>query len=126
MARNLIIYKCPICGNIVTLLHVGDGELVCCGEPMKHLVAGENDTASKEKHVPVVSEAAGKVTVTVGSVAHPMLPEHYIEFVVLVSDTGVFVEFLQPGEEPQAVFSVAEGAKFDVYEYCNLHGLWKA
>lgn len=126
MARNLIVYKCPICGNIVTLLHVGGGELVCCGQPMKLLVVGENDTASREKHIPVVSETAGKVTVTVGSVAHPMLPEHFIEFIILVSDTGVFVEFLQPGEEPKAVFSVAEGSSFDVYEYCNVHGLWKA
>ncbi len=126
MARNLIIYKCPICGNIVTLLHEGGGELVCCGQPMMLLVAGENDTASREKHVPVVTESAGIVTVTVGSVAHPMLPEHYIEFIVLVSDTGVFVEFLQPGAEPKAIFSVAENSVYDVYEYCNVHGLWKA
>jgi len=126
MARNLIIYKCPICGNIVTLLHEGGGELVCCGQPMILLVAGENDTASREKHVPVITEIDGKVTVKVGSVAHPMLPEHFIEFVVLVSDTGVFVEFLQSGEEPQANFSVAVGSLFDVYEYCNVHGLWKA
>lgn len=126
MARNLVIYRCPVCGNIVTLLHEGDGELVCCGQPMKLLVAGENDTASKEKHVPVVTEGSGTVTVDVGSVAHPMLPEHYIEFIVLVSDTGILVEFLKPGDEPKAVFKVTEGFSFEVYEYCNLHGLWKA
>ncbi len=125
MARNLKIYRCPICGNIVTLLHEGGGELVCCGQPMKLLVAGEDDTAAKEKHVPVVRIEDGKLRVDVGDVPHPMIEKHFIEFVILVTGSGVFVEFLQPGAEPLAWFSIPEG-DYEVYEYCNLHGLWKA
>jgi len=125
MARNLKVFRCAICGNIVTLLHEGGGELVCCGQPMKHLVAGEDDTASKEKHVPVVRIEDGKLRVDVGDVPHPMIEKHYIEFVILVTESGVFVEFLRPETEPLAWFCLPEG-DYEVYEYCNLHGLWKA
>ncbi len=127
MARDFKVYKCPHCGNIVTLLHVGGGTLVCCGEPMKLLVAGENDTAAKEKHVPVVTTDAGKVIVKVGEVPHPMTAEHLIQWVALVTDTQVYFAYLAPGEEPKAEFSVdVAGTSYEVYEYCNLHGLWKA
>jgi len=127
MARDFKVYKCPHCGNIVTLLHAGGGTLVCCGEPMKLLVAGENDTAAKEKHVPVVTVDAGQVVVKVGEVPHPMTAEHLIQWVALVTDTQVYFAYLAPGEEPSAVFTVdVTGKSFEVYEYCNLHGLWKA
>lgn len=127
MARDFKVYKCPHCGNIVTLLHAGGGTLVCCGEPMKLLVAGENDTAAKEKHVPVVTVDAGLVVVKVGEVPHPMTAEHLIQWVALVTDTQVYFAYLAPGEEPSAVFTVdVTGKSFEVYEYCNLHGLWKA
>lgn len=127
MARSFLVYKCPICGNIVTLLHVGGGELVCCGHPMKLLKAGENDTAAKEKHVPVVDVTGQTVTVKVGEVAHPMTAEHLIEWIAIVTDTSVQIKHLTPGDEPAAAFTIdsAEG-EFEVYEYCNLHGLWKA
>jgi superoxide reductase len=126
MARNLKVYKCAICGNIVTMLHEGDGELVCCGQPMDLLVAGQDDTAAKEKHVPVVKAVEGLLRVDVGEVPHPMIEKHYIEFVILVTGTGVFVEFLEPGAEPVAWFAAPGDDDYEVYEYCNLHGLWKS
>ncbi|NLW89743.1 MAG: desulfoferrodoxin FeS4 iron-binding domain-containing protein [Clostridiaceae bacterium] len=126
MAVERKIFRCSICGNIVTLLHEGKGELVCCGEPMKRLIAGEDDSAAKEKHVPVVKVVDGKLRVDVGDVPHPMVPEHYIEFVILVTGTGFFVEFLDPGKEPVAWFTLPEDDDYEVFEYCNLHGLWKA
>ena len=100
--------------------------VVCCGEPMKELVAGTTDGAL-EKHVPVWKEEDGVVYVTVGSVEHPMLPEHFIEFIVLQTKDGVQVKKLEPGEEPKASFALKAGDEVEaVYEYCNLHGLWKA
>lgn len=127
MARDLKVFKCPVCGNIVTLLHEGGGELVCCGKPMKLLKAGEIDTAAKEKHVPVVTVTDSSVSVKVGDIAHPMTAEHLIEWIALVTDSEVFIKHLTPADEPKAEFLIAaaEGT-FDVYEYCNLHGLWKA
>jgi superoxide reductase len=118
------IYKSEICGNIVEVLHTGVGELVCCGEPMKLLVENTVD-ASKEKHVPVIEKSGNKVTVKVGSVAHPMEEKHYIEFIELMADGKVYRKFLKPGEAPEATFEVT-AAKLTAREYCNLHGLWKA
>jgi superoxide reductase len=118
------IYKCEVCGNIVEVLHTGVGELVCCGEPMKLLVENTVD-ASKEKHVPVIEKAGNKVTVKVGSVAHPMEEKHYIEFIEVMADGKVYRKFLKPGEKPEASFEI-NAAKISAREYCNLHGLWKA
>lgn len=127
MAREFKVYRCPICGNIITVLHTGGGTLVCCGQPMKLLQAGENDTASKEKHVPVVTVSDGRIDVAVGSVAHPMTPEHYIQWIALVTDSAVYTKFLTPEDAPAASFMVPDaGTGFEVYEYCNLHGLFKA
>jgi len=117
------IYKCEVCGNIVEVLHTGVGELVCCGEPMKLMVENTVD-ASKEKHVPVIEKSGNKVTVKVGSVAHPMEGKHYIEFIELMADGKVYRKFLKPGEKPEATFEVT-AAKLAAREYCNLHGLWK-
>ncbi|MBO5497403.1 MAG: desulfoferrodoxin FeS4 iron-binding domain-containing protein [Oscillospiraceae bacterium] len=119
-------YKCPTCGRIVTVIDDSACPLVCCGKPMTELVANTTDGA-KEKHVPVYEVKDGKVCVTVGSVAHPMLPEHFIGFVALRTRTGCQVKKLHPGEEPKACFALTEGDEVAaVYEYCNLHGLWKA
>ena len=126
MAKELKIYRCALCGNIVVLLHEGQGELVCCEQPMKLLVAGENDTAAKEKHVPVVSVDGNLIMVNVGSVDHPMLDEHYIEFVILISGEKCYIEYLKPGQAPKATFMIEDTSTIEVYEYCNLHGLWKA
>ena len=126
MKRELKIYKCLVCGNIVALLHDGGGELVCCEQPMKLLVAGEDDGAAKEKHVPVVKKDGQKIIVNVGSVDHPMVEEHYIEFIVLATETKAYVSYLSPGQKPSAEFVLTDDEAYEIYEYCNLHGLWKA
>jgi len=116
------VYKCEKCGNIVELLHVGDGELVCCGEPMK-LMAENTVDASKEKHVPVIERIANGWRVTVGAVAHPMEEKHYIQWIELMADGRVSRAMLKPGDKPEAEFNVSAG-KVTAREYCNLHGLW--
>jgi len=116
-------YRCSVCGNMVALIKKGGGTLVCCGKEMVKLVANSTD-AAQEKHVPVVIKENGQIKVAVGAVAHPMLPEHYIEWIAIVSDDKVEIKFLKPGEEPKAEFNdVGSGT---AYAYCNLHGLWKA
>lgn len=123
MERN-DIYRCPICGNIVEVLNAGGGPLVCCGKPMELLVENTVD-AAKEKHVPVIEKIDGGYRVSVGSVEHPMLENHYIQWIELITKDGTLRHFLNPGEKPVAEFftkSEALGAR----EYCNLHGLWKA
>jgi superoxide reductase len=124
MAEKLQIYKCDACGNIVEVLHGGAGELVCCGEPMKLMVENTVD-AAKEKHVPVVEKTAGGVKVKVGSVPHPMEEKHYIEWVEIIADGEAYRQFLNPGESPEATFSI-EAQDVTAREYCNLHGLWKS
>lgn len=123
MAQQKEVYKCSICGNIVEVLHGGDGELVCCGEPMKLMKENTVD-AAKEKHVPVIEKTADGYRVRVGSVEHPMTGEHYIEWVELIADGRSYRKFLQPGEKPEAVFAI-EAQSVTAREYCNLHGLWK-
>ncbi|MEN6474677.1 MAG: desulfoferrodoxin [Syntrophaceae bacterium] len=124
MTKRLEIYKCELCGNIVEVLHAGKGELVCCHQPMRLVVENTVD-ASKEKHVPVIEKMPQAIKVSVGSVAHPMEEKHYIEWIELLADDKTYVQFLQPGEAPEAVFRV-EAAQYTVRAYCNLHGLWKA
>ena len=83
--------------------------------------------AAGEKHVPVIDVNGQEVTVTVGEVAHPMMDAHYITFIALETDKGAIVRQLKPGSEPKAVFTVGADEKvIAAYEYCNLHGLWKA
>lgn len=121
--ENIEFYRCNVCGNMVAKIRNGGGELVCCGKPMEKLEANTTD-ASHEKHVPVITKENGKIKVVVGSVPHPMLPEHHIEWIALVAGDKVQFEFLQPGREPKAEFNEAD--KGTIYEYCNIHGLWKA
>jgi superoxide reductase len=106
------------------MIYTGGGTLVCCGQEMELLVANTVD-ASKEKHVPVVTKEGGKVTVKVGSVEHPMVEEHYIQWIYLCTKNGGQRKSLKPGEKPEATFYVGEDEDVcEVYEYCNLHGLW--
>ena len=120
MTKRGEVYKCFICGNIVEVLHAGSGGLVCCGEPMKLMIANADDKASKEKHVPIVK---GK-TVKVGSTAHPMEESHYIEWIAAEGEDGEHSKiFLIPGEKPEATFSFKIKR---AYAYCNIHGLWKS
>jgi superoxide reductase len=122
MTKKMEIYKCDICGNIVEMLHEGDGELVCCGAPMKLFQENTVD-AAKEKHIPVIEKIVGGFRVKVGSVAHPMEEKHYIEWIEVITDDGrIYRQFLQPGTTPQADFKIDAG-KITAREYCNLHGL---
>ena len=124
MAEKLQIYKCNMCGNIVEVLHGGEGELVCCGKPMQLLTENTTDAAT-EKHVPVIEKIDGGYKVKVGSVAHPMEDAHYIEWIELLADGISYIEFLKPGDAPEAVFNV-QASSVSAREYCNKHGLWKA
>jgi len=124
MAAKLEVYKCNLCGNIVEVLHGGDGELVCCGKPMAKLTENTTD-AAKEKHVPVIEKIDGGYKVSVGSVLHPMVEDHYIEWIELLADGKAYRQFLNPGDEPIAIFAV-KATDVSAREYCNKHGLWKA
>jgi superoxide reductase len=124
MTKRLQIYKCEVCGNIVEVLHQGQGELVCCDQPMKLMEENTVD-AAKEKHVPVVEKTTGGITVKVGSVAHPMEEKHYIEWVQIIAGDNSYRIFLKPGIAPQGTFKTDLG-KITAREYCNIHGLWKA
>jgi superoxide reductase len=124
MAEKMGIYKCEVCGNIVEVLHAGDGELVCCGQPMNLIKANTVD-AAKEKHVPVVEKTAKGYKVKVGSVAHPMEEKHYIEWIELVVGAKVYRQDLKPGDAPEATFEI-DAANVTARAYCNLHGLWRA
>lgn len=119
-------YRCEGCGNFVTFLEPKTAcTPKCCGEPMKELIPNTTD-AAQEKHVPVVTVDGSTVTVKVGSVDHPMVDAHYIQFIVLETSQGFQKKDLKPSDEPKAVFALAEGEKpVAAYEYCNLHGLWK-
>ena len=119
-------YVCEHCGNIMTLVKDSGVPVMCCGQKMTLLVPGTTDGAL-EKHVPVVEVQGNMVTVRVGSVEHPMLPEHFIQWIALETNEGSQIKHLQPGQAPQAVFALREEEKVEsVYVYCNLHGLWKA
>jgi superoxide reductase len=124
MTQKLQIYKCEVCGNIVEVLHEGEGELVCCGEPMKLLEENTTD-AAREKHVPVVEKTVSGCKVMVGSVRHPMEEKHYIEWIELLVDGKALRAFLKPGDDPSAVFEGVAGDSVTAREYCNVHGLWK-
>ena len=124
MAVKMGIYKCEVCGNIVEVLHEGVGELVCCNEPMK-LYEENTVDAALEKHVPVIEKTGTGFKVTVGSVPHPMIDTHYIEWIALCADGKTYRQFLNSGDVPEAEFCV-EADQVTVHAYCNLHGLWKA
>ncbi|MDD5945205.1 MAG: desulfoferrodoxin family protein [Clostridia bacterium] len=119
-------YQCSHCKNIITYVDNKGVPVMCCGEKMQELVPGTTD-AAQEKHVPVVEKDGNTVTVKVGEVTHPMLEEHHIAFIAIETKLGSQIKYLKAGEEPKAVFALADGDEFvAAYEYCNLHGLWKA
>ena len=124
VSKRLQVFRCEVCGNIVEVLRVGGGELVCCGQPMT-LLAENTVDASKEKHVPVIEKTADGVKVKIGSVPHPMEEKHYIQWIELIVDDKTYIAFLKPGQAPEAIFCV-KGTVLTAREYCNLHGLWKS
>lgn len=124
MSEKLQIYKCSVCGNIVEIVHAGGGELACCNQAM--VLQTENTTdAAQEKHVPVIEKTADGYKVTIGSVAHPMQEEHYIEWIELLADGKAYTQFLKPGDAPTATFQI-KASKVTAREFCNLHGHWSA
>ena len=116
-------YICKHCGNIIGMVNNAGVPIICCGEPMEELIPNSVD-ASHEKHVPVVTVDGDVITVDIGSAAHPMLPEHYIEWVYVLTENGGQRKALKPGQEPKAVFALKDDKALAVYAYCNLHGLW--
>ena len=124
MTKHLEIYKCSLCGNIVEVMHASAGALVCCGKNMD-LLAENTVDAAKEKHVPVIEMGNGTITVKVGSVAHPMDENHYIEWIELLADGKSYTQFLKPGQAPQATFNLT-AKSVTAREFCNLHGHWAA
>ena len=122
----LKFYLCEKCGNEVEMIYSSGVTPVCCGSKMTELVAGTVE-ASREKHIPVYTVSGNVVSVNVGSIDHPMVEEHFIEWVVLESNKGVSRKMLKAGEQPHTEFSLLEGEEVvAVYAYCNLHGLWRA
>jgi superoxide reductase len=122
--QPLQIYKCQVCDTIVEVLQPGFPSLVHCKKPME-LLEEKTEDKGKEKHVPVIEKIEGGYKVTVGSTAHPMDEDHYIQGIQLYGDGRVCLQILEPGQKPEAVFHT------DAYDvtaraYCNLHGLWKS
>ena len=118
----MFFYQCKDCGSIM----IQNERNSCCVNDWEELLPNTTDAAG-EKHVPVIEADGKNVTVKVGSVEHPMLPVHYITWIVLETNQGYQKKDLKPGEKPIAQFAVADGETVvAAYEYCNLHGLWKA
>ena len=125
MNKEQKFFICKHCGNLVGMIFSSGVPMVCCGEKMTELVANTTDAAT-EKHVPVVTVEGNTVTAVVGSVEHPMLPEHYIEWVSLQTKQGNQRKALSPGDAPKVCFALCEGDEVEaVYAYCNLHSLWQ-
>ncbi|MCD4784598.1 MAG: desulfoferrodoxin [Candidatus Eremiobacteraeota bacterium] len=123
MTEKLQVWKCELCGNIVESIHGGKGQLVCCGAPM---ILKEEKTADRatEKHVPVIEKTDDGFLVKVGSVPHPMMEKHFIEWIEVIAGGKAYMEYLKPGDKPEALFCV-DADEITAREYCNIHGLWK-
>ncbi len=125
MNGNNKFYVCEHCGNLIGMIHDAGVPMMCCGQKMTKLEAGVVE-ASHEKHIPVATYTGNTVSVVVGEVEHPMVPEHSILWVYLQTDKGGQRKCLNPGEAPTVVFALADEKPVAVYAYCNLHGLWMA
>ena len=123
---ELKFYYCKYCGKIIAIVWDGGTPTICCGEAMSELIPSQSD-GSLEKHVPVIKVKGNHVLVTVGTAEHPMVAEHYIEWILLQTDMGIQKKWLKPGDIPKADFMMVAGEKVQAaYEYCNVHKLWKA
>ena len=121
---KVTFYRCAHCGNVIEKVVDHGVPVMCCGEPMQEMTANTSDGAT-EKHVPVVTVEGDTVRVVVGEVPHPMTEAHLIEWIVLETDQGVCRRNLTAADQPEAVFHLGGAKPVCVYEYCNLHGLWK-
>ncbi len=124
MIKNLEVYKCEKCGNIVETVHGSQGTLVCCNQPMDLLNENSVDAAT-EKHIPIIKKEGNVYQVIVGSVEHPMGEDHYIEWIELIADNKTYIQFFKAGDKPEAFFTV-EAKNVYARAYCNLHGFWKS
>lgn len=122
MTNRNQIWKCEICGDIVEVLHSSPGELVCCGQPLT-LIEPKREEEGYEKHLPVIEREGNGIMVKVGSIEHPMMENHYIEWIALDTEKNVLRQFLNLGEKPMAVFTTAEKVS-QARDYCNIHGQW--
>lgn len=119
-------FICEHCGNIIEYVKSTGVPVMCCGQKMTELIPGTSDGAH-EKHVPVVTINGDTVVVEVGSVEHPMVEAHYIQWIAIETTHGSQRIYLTPDDKPRAEFKLADGEAFvAAYEYCNLHGLWKS
>ncbi len=124
MEKRAKFYKCSICGKIIDIIDDTGGDTICCGKPMEELTANTVE-ASTEKHLPAAEIDGDTIKVKIGTVEHPMVDEHYIKWISVISANRVQRVSLSPHQKPEAVFVVPETGDVEVYEYCNLHGLWK-
>jgi superoxide reductase len=126
MCKEPKFYVCKHCGNMVNMLHDSGVKMICCGDEMTELIANTTD-AAVEKHVPVITVKEDIVTVTVGSVPHPMTPEHKIVWIYLQTEKGEQLHCVDTQDVAETTFKLTDGDKIiAAFEYCNLHGLWKA
>ena len=123
MTERNQVWKCEVCDNIVEIIKSGVGQLVCCGQPMDLLEVKYIESEGYEKHLPVVQKSGDTYTVKVGSVEHPMVDAHWIQWIALDTDGGVFRKYLSPGDKPIATFTTKDNVK-QARELCNLHGHW--
>lgn len=122
---DIKFYRCKHCGQIIVKVVDKKIPVSCCGEEMEELVANSVD-AAREKHIPVIEQNGRNVYVTVSTVLHPMQDVHYIEWIVLLTNKGIYKRFLNPSDMPKASFVIADDELVEAaYEYCNLHGLWQ-
>ncbi len=117
-------YVCRKCGNLFGLIHDSGVPVKCCGQNMEVLIPNKSDGA-EEKHVPVAEIKNDAVYIKIGDVPHPMIEQHFIEWIYLETQKGGQRKALQPGEAPEVVFYIGDDKPVAVYEYCNIHGLWK-
>ncbi|MCX6688093.1 MAG: desulfoferrodoxin [Methanoregula sp.] len=118
----LEVLKCKVCGKIVMVIHNGGGTSVCCDQPMELQVEHAKDPG-KEKHVPVIEKTKNGILVKVGEISHPMVEDHYIEWIEVIEGSYLHVKGLQPGDTPSAEFALTD-TKVKARAYCNKHGLW--
>lgn len=127
--KSLVFFRCPHCGNIIVKTTDSGVPVVCCGEPMQVLTP-HTEEAGHEKHLPVVEHTCKiasqdcSLVVHIGSMPHPMTPEHHIEWVCLENQQGFQLVRLSTQDPPRVEFCSCKDKPVAVYEYCNIHGLW--
>ena len=124
MTNDVRFFRCKHCGNFVGAIHFSGVPMICCGEKMKE-VEPNTVEASAEKHLPVVTVNGEDINVKIGSAAHPMSEDHYIQWVYVETERGGQRKGFKPGETPELNFKVVDDKPVAVFAYCNLHGLWK-